>query len=468
MFQMSLLNDDQVEPLADGVLAVLEQVGILCQNEELLTALRQAGATVDFAAQRARFPRRMVQEFVEQFRAEHAGAEPQAARFQPPPLPAMETQIAQHIYDHAARQKRSGNTRDFITCIQLGDVLHRERGVGHALLSTDVPPLLEPLNAALLLAEYAHHPTGVYPWNVGQIDYLLEMAAILGVSDLWVWGALCFAHPLRLDREVVNRMVRMAKAGVPVGITAMPVAGVSTPVTVEGFIAVAAAEVVAVWIAARALNPQVPLGGSMWAGTVDMKTGGVSYSAFDAMHYAFAVCEFLRRWTGVSFPPGSGEYADAKVPGLYAAQEKHYKAMAVAAFTGRHPGAGQGMLECGKVLAPVQMMIERDFAAALGRYGQPLAPTAENLALPTILEVDLGLHTNFLQSEHTLRHFREALWLPQLVDRSGYAGPAQDEALLDRAQAQVDEALAQYVKPDGREDALEQMRAVMKRAEKQL
>lgn len=469
MFQASLLQDDHVEPLADGVLAVLEQVGILCQNEGLATALDRAGARVDFEAQRVRFPRQMVNEYVARFRVEYGEAELQPAQsFHPPALPSMETQVAQHMYDHAKRQRRSGNTRDFITCIQLGDVLHGERGVGHALLSTDVPPLLEPLNAALLLAEYAHHPKGAYPWNYRQIDYLIEMAEIMGEPKLWSWGALCFAHPLRLDKDVVNRMVRMAKEGVSVGITAMPVAGISTPVTVEGFIAVAAAEVVAVWIAARAINPQCPLGGSMWAGTVDMATGGVSYSAFDAMYYAFAVCEFIRRWTGINFPPGSGEYSDAKVPGMYAALEKHYKAMTVAAFTGRHPGVGQGMLECGKVLAPVQMMIERDLAASLGQYGRELAPTAENIALPTILDVDLGLHKNFLQSTHTLEHFRQTLWLPQLVDRSGYSGPPQDEALLDRAQVKVEEALEQYVKPEGREDKLEQMRAVMERAGKEL
>lgn len=466
MFQPTLLKDEQVEPLADGVIAVLEQVGILCQNDELLQALDAAGAQVDFPAQRARFPRAMVREYVAQIRREQDAVEGQES-FHAPVPPTMETQIAQHFYDHAGRETRSGNTRDFITCAKLGEVLHGEQGVGHALLSTDVPPLLEPLNAALLLTEYATKPSGVYPWNYRQIDYLIEMAEVLD-TPLWVWGALCFAHPLRLDKDVVDRLVRMAKLGATVGITAMPVAGVSTPVTVEGFIAVAAAEVVAVWIAARVLNPQCPLGGSMWAGTVDMKTGGVSYSAFDAMYYAFAVCEFLRRWTGFPFRPGTGEYCDCKVPGMYAALEKHYKAMTVAAFTGRHPGLGQGMLECGKVLAPVQMMIERDLAGAMGQLGREISPTPERLGLPTVFEVDLGLHTNFLQSTHTLEHFREALWLPGLVERSGYTGEAQDEALLDRAQGKVEQSLAQYVKPEGREDKLAQLRAIMARAGREL
>ncbi len=78
-----------------------------------------------------------------------------------------------------------------------------------------------------------------------------------------------------------------------------------------------------------------------------MSTGHISYSAFDAMYYAFASVEFLRRWTGVAVPVGGGEYCDAREPGLYAAMEKAHKAMTIAAFTGQHPPIGQGLLDEG-------------------------------------------------------------------------------------------------------------------------
>lgn len=467
MLQQFLVRPEDVEPLADAVMATLEQVGILCQNDELLALLQIAGATVDFGCQRVRFPRAMTAEYVAQFRRERhdeLGGEP----FRAPGRPTMETQIAQFYLDPDTGERRSGNTRDFIECIKLGEVMHGDQGVGHALLSTDVPPLLEPLNAAILLAEYATRPCGVYPWNFRQIDYLMAMEEILEIEHLWVWGALCFAHPLRLDRDVVDRLVRQAKAGGSIGIVAMPVVGVSTPVTPEGFIAVAAAEVVAVWICGRVINPNVSLGGSMWVGSVDMRTGEVSYSAFDAMYYAFAVDEFLRQWTGIAFPPGSGEYCDSKAPGMAALWEKHYKAMTVAAFTGRHPGVGQGMLECGKTLSPVQMVLERDFVDGLKQYERRLDPTAANVNLDDIVAVDLGMTDNYLETMHTARHFRENLWMPQLVDRRGWNGAADDAAMIERARAKVAELRAQYVKPEGRGEKLAAMRAVMERAGEEL
>jgi polyhydroxyalkanoate synthesis regulator phasin len=131
--------------------------------------------------------------------------------------------------------------------------------------------------------------------------------------------------------------------------------------------------------------------------------------------------------------------------------------MTVAAFTGRHPGVGQGMLECGKTLSPVQMVLERDFVGGLRQYERRLDPTAANLNLDDIVAVDLGMTDNYLETLHTARHFRDNLWMPQLVDRRGWNGAADDAAMIERARAQVADLRAQYVKPEGREEKLAAM-----------
>jgi trimethylamine--corrinoid protein Co-methyltransferase len=484
MYQPQLLRDEHIEPIADTALKILEQIGILCQNEELLGALEAAGAQVDRATERVKFPRRMVEEYVAGFRAEYGGrmygetfnadglvseggGQGAGEAFAPPGLPVLSTDIAQLYYDWPSRSRRSSNTPDFITMLKLGEMLHGASGVGHCLTPTDVPAILEPLHSALVMAEHVSKPCGVYCFRADQRPYVQEMGAALGVGDsLLAWGAICFAHPLRFDREPAGRFVLMARAGVTVGLTAMPVAGVSTPITPEGFMAMTAAEQVAGWIAGRAINPTVPLGGSMWAATLDMRSGTVSYSAPDAMYMAFCSIEFLRRWTGVSIPPGSGEYTDAKEPGLYAVLEKMYKAMMVAAFTGQHPGVGSGMLECGKTMCPVQLLIERDFLGSLDIYGREINPSPANLAFDTMLDVDLGFGRNYFESTHTLQNFRQNVWLPQMIDREGWKGYARDEELLNKAQAKFEDLLAQYEKPAVDPDRLAAMRAIMDRAAK--
>ncbi len=469
MFQRQILTDDHVEPLADGVLTVLDKVGVLCQNEEIMRGLDATGAEVDYASERVLFPRELTADFIAAVRAEFEADPPSPpGRLRAPGLPGIGTQVAQLYRDHRSGEERQAKREDMITLVKLGEALHGAGGVGHVLSLTDCPPMIEPMVAGLLLAEWASVPQGPFAWHVDQIPWLCEMGEILGIDDWFAWGAVCFAHPLRFDRDTAGKYVARAKAGEPCGLTAMPVAGVSTPVTVEGFVVVSSAELVATWMAARAINPDVPLRGSMWPGTVDMATGAVSYSAWDAMFYGFATVEFMRRWTGYVIPMGSGEYCDARAPSLYAALEKAYKSMTVAAFTGQSLSAGSGMLDEGKTMSPVQLILDREFAAGSGHLARDFDPTPENLALGEILEVGIGFGMSHLETTHTAQRFRDSLWLPKLMDRAGYAGFEREEEILAQAADEVDRLLASYEKPEGREDQLAAMREVIERAKREL
>jgi len=469
LFQRSLLSDADVELLAEGVYTVLENIGMICQNKEMLKALKSKGAKVDYALNIVTFPREMQEEFVEQLKKENVKRENSGhEKFQSPGLPGLGTQVAQFFYDDKKRERRSGNKKDFISLIKLGDVLHPDAGVGHSLLLTDVPPILEPLEAAVLLAEYAHKPGPCFAWNVKQVKYLKEMGKILGFKDWYTLGGTFIAHPLRFDRDVADRYVYRIKAGYGNGVGTMPVAGVSTPVTTAGFIVVTSAEILAAWMAARALDPKVALSASVWAGTIDMKTGEVSYSAFDGLLNGVATAEFIRRWCGIRISVGSGTYCSAKKPGLYAALEKAYKAMIIAAFTGHHPGVGDGMIDNGKTLSPVQLLLERDLVAGIQFLGRSVEVTPETISLETILDVGHGLRKNHLQMRHTLRHYRESLWIPELIDRSGWDGFDKEEEILEKTQKKVDELISAYEKPEVDQDKLYQMRQIVKRAQKEL
>lgn len=465
MSRRKLLKDGDIDPLADAVCRVLEKVGIYCQSEELLKALQESGASVDRDAQVATFPMRMTETFVEQLQAEAAQVAEPEPDLAAPALPAVGTQVAPFYHDYRTKECRSSNRADFIETVKLGDML---AATGHALALTDVPPMIEPLEAAMILAQYAREPGPAFAWNVRQADYLVEMGEILGKKDWFTWGAICFAHPLRFDKDVADRFVRCVRSGAATGLTAMPVAGLTTPVSVAGFIAVAGAEMLATWMAARAMCPGAKLAGSIWGGSVDMRSGAVSYCAFDAMAYSFALAEFLKRWCGQDVPVGGAEYCDAKQPGHYAALEKAHKAMMIAAFTGRSCGPGQGMLDEGRIFCPVQLLLERELAGGAQILNRTVEVTHDTLSLETIFEVGHGLTRNFLDTDNTLHNFRASLWCPELLDRSGWRGAQDDAATLQRIQGRIDDLLAAYKKPEVDQDKLENMRAVIRRARGEL
>ena len=468
MRQYELLKDADVPALADATLEVLEKVGILCQNAEILDALEAWGAIVDRENEVATFPRKLAGEFVAGLKEELGEPGDDAPRpFPKLGLPRLGTQIAQFVYDYKKKEKRSGTKPDLIELVKFGDAL-QDGAVGHCLLLTDVPPILEPMEAGLILAEYARKPGQPFVWNAKQVDYLTEMGDILGMGSWFSWGASCFAHPLRFDKDVADKFVPRVMGGGSAGFTAMPVPGMTTPVTTAGFVVVSAAELVGSWISGRALNPEVPLYGSMWGGSLDMRSGTASYCAFDGMRCAFATYEFMRKWTGVTISAGGGEYCSARVPGYFAAWEKAHKAMTIAAFTGSHPGLGQGMLEEGKTLSPVQLLLEREVALGLQLYGKQVEVGPDTIALDTIIDVGFGIDKTYMDQDHTLDHFRDDTWLPPILDRSGYAGPEWEKAVLDKLQNKVDELIASYRKPEGREDTLAKMREVVERARTQL
>ena len=464
-----MLGDSAVERLGEAAAEVLERVGILCQSEELCRELRSSGAIVDEPGGRVRFPARMTLDFARALREEAARSAGPDGKLEPPPMPRLETQVAQFYLDPASGERLSGSRSSLRELARLGESLHPDDGVGHSLILCDVPPILEPLEAALVLAEHASKPGAPFAWDVRQIDYLREMGEILGMPGWASWGAICIAHPLRFDRAVAEKLVRRVREGVSTGITAMPVAGVSTPVTLEGFVAVAAAEHLAAWMACRAVNPSVGLSGSMWGGSVDPATGLVSYSRFDAMRYSFACVELLERWCGVRIPVGGGEYCDARAPGLYAALEKAYKAMTIAAFTGQHPGVGEGMLETGKTISPIQLLLDREYGSGVAHLWREAGEaTADAIGLEAVLEVGLPDASSgagsFLDREHTIRHFRSSLWRWDLADPAGWSGMDSEARALERARHQLHAAAARPGSPPERGRELEAMRRVLARA----
>jgi len=468
MFQHALLSDSDVAKLADAVTAILQRTGVLCQNGEMLDALDAWGAEVDRERQEVRFPARLVAEFVAGTRAEYGGKDVGGPPLKAPGRPGLGTQVAQLYLDDDTGERRAGTREDLIRLTKFGSVLHPEHAVGHSLLLQDVPPLVEPLEAGLILAEYAPIPGAPFTWNARQVPYAIEMGNVMGIENWFALGAICFSHPLRFDRDVADRFVIAARMGHSIGLTGMQVAGATTPITVAGFVAVSAAEYIATWITGRALNPDVALGGSLWAATLDMRGGDASFSAPDAMLRAFALNEFLRRWCGLAIHVGGGEYSSAKAVGLYATLEKAYKALQIAAYTGAHPGVGQGMVEQGRAISLVQLLLDWEMTTGLESLTQEVVVDDETIALDTIHEVGYGLETNYLGSEHTLRHYRATTWIPPFTDRSGYRGCQSEEEALQKARAKIQEMLARYVKPEKDPAMLAELRRIVDRARKEL
>lgn len=456
------LHDTDADELAAGVEAVLEDPGIWLDDEPGRDAAERAGARVDHAAKQVRFSRQLVRDYCtamrEEASAQHAtAASHNGANRSALPLPRLGTQVAQFLYDYAAQEARPGTVADFRRVVRVGDALHGEDGVGHALTIAGVSPFSEPIEAGLVLARNARNPSPPFAWNVRQIPYLRRMGEALGRENWFALGALCIAHPFRFDRDVAEKLYFRARNGYPTGLTAMPVAGITTPVTREGFAVVSAAEILACWIIARAVNPATPLHADLWPGTVDLASGSTSYSTADSLVYGFTTSDLILRMTGISVPVGGAEYTDAQRPGFLALYEKAVKGLEIARHRGVHPPLGEGMLDKGKTLCLEQLLLEREYTQAIRYVDAPARISTAAMGIDAVRDVGFGGAGTHLETSHTIAFLRQSLWRPTLLDRTGRF---DDDRALKRAHEQVEALHRSHVPPQLPQEVERELEAV--------
>ena len=483
---LKILQNEDIEKLSEGVLKILEKIGLNCENKNVLKYLEETGAEVDYENFTAKFPRKIVEKFIDIIKKEnkwedeikgenqhtiYSGYFPTKAdnKFLAPTPGYLFHQAAPFFYDDETGIKRKGNKEDFIKLIKIGSVLHPQHGCGHSLLLMDVPPLLEPLEAASLLIEYANKPRGVYIQDVLQIPYLIEIEEIAGIKDpYWHWFAnVSFATPLKLEKNIAERFIEMVKSGnYPAKVYTMGISGVNIPVTTAGYIVLTSAEFLALWMIGKSINPDIPLTGLVLSGVLNMQTGEVRYGGFDVLIRALGVHEFIKRWIGVSVCPGIGEYTPSKLPGFYTTLEKAYHAMTICAFTGSHPDLGIGHLEAGLSISPVQLLFDREFSKGL-QLLEEIPVNSDTIGLDTITEVGFGKTMNYLETIHTLSNFRSSLWMPEFFNPEGWT-PEIEKNSLEKTKARIRELINEYKKPEVDPEVILKIRKVIERASKNL
>ncbi len=476
---INILTDSDLDQLAEATLTVLAQTGVMYQSEAILDALDKAGAEIDRENHRARLPRSLVEGVVERQRRRAGAKGPPATRREPGPrdgpLPAVYNQVAQFYYDHERGARRAGNRQDFVSMVQFGDALDERQTVDQVLLMHEEPAPVEPLEALTLLLRHTSRPGSVYPHFAEQFPYLEEIGEIYaGDPRRFLTGGIFMVSPLRMDQRACDYMAGMIRRGLSCGVGTQPVSGISAPVTRAGTVVVGAAEILAGWAAATALEPDVELAwGCICSGSVDMPTGNVTFCSPESMVQDIGCVElFRRRFGGHVTVAGGSDYTSAKLPGYQAGFEKAFEAMAVSAYTGGHPRLGAGLLDLGRMFSPLQLLIDRELQSFLWRFSAGMEVDHEQIALDLIAAVGSGIGASYLDSDHTLRHYRENLWFPALMERGVWRGECEeerpDEKLLERCRTQFTDVMSRYRTPEVDEDMLTEVREVVDRARREL
>jgi trimethylamine--corrinoid protein Co-methyltransferase len=443
-----------MERLHLGALQVLETTGLQIRGSFLLRALAEAGCKVDFEKQRAWFRPELVEKQVAAQRGRYRMV--RSSLWYPfcRELPADDVAWpdewcadfgfgATAIYDYPSGAYGTPTAQDQVEMIRLGNALPEVKAICAPFVCGDFDPRIETIESSRLLLRHTRKPGWVGTSSGREVKYLAELAALAAdhnpdalrtMPPVFV-HAYCTTSPLKLDTRSCEVLEQALQYKFPVNFAPMPILGATTPVTPAGTVVVATAEILGCMTAATLLDPEVYYYATAISGEMDMKTTQICYATPAAILTDAALHQLFRYKYGLVLNVESG-YVEAKCPGIQAAFMKTYRQMALAATVSS--SLPVGLLDNGAVFSPAQAMLDLETNRALYGCGRGIEVSEESMCLDLINQLEFCARGTYLESDHTLRHFRQELWAPRLFDRTYRRStnllPHQEDArLLEKA-----------------------------------
>jgi len=431
-------------------LDILEDVGVRLEHDDIHAKLLRAGAKPGHGTYDVKLPRKMVQEYIrlappEVTLSSHAGASVVLTTDSPA---IYWTNPGMYLWTGAARRELT--RADLADVARLCDSLENVQGIiGMAM--HDVYPACRDFVGLRTIATHSRKHVRVLAFSPTGMDAVVEMQRVFAGP----WLSLGFtAHgPLRWTNLALEIFAHSAGHQIPATINGEPMAGVTGPVTVAGSAAIGNAEILAGIVVNQLLEPGRPLIYNLGlAHTFDMKhatavTGGPENALFAAISAA------MGRFYAI--PSASWVSTESLFEDEQAAMEKMF---------GFHTHAesrvgliwGMGQLESELTMSLAQLVIDNEMINYARRYARGCHDDAD--AIPLDLIRSVGIAGNYLESEHTLDHYRSQLFEPAILNRR--AREASSVPLCETAHRRVDDILATEAETTMADDAFIELQRI--------
>ena len=422
--EFHIVDERQVQTLAEGTLEILEETGVHCPSEKCLKIYAEHGADVDFEKQLVRISANLVIKSLKTAPRYYT----MGARFPDYDLDLSKGNMycatdgcGVETIDFKTRERRASRKDDVATMARVSDALSSIGFYWPIVSAADHPstaPLHE-LEACFNNAVKHIQSETVTGEEMGR--YAIEMARVIAGSEENMRARpplsllVCCIAPLGQDKEGMEAALLFAEAGLPVGFMSMANVGSTGPATLAGTVVAGDAEVVSALVLIQMAYPGTPCFHSFMPGIMHPRTGGYLATTWEGtLLYPVAV-EMAHHW-GV--PSLAGIFAtDGRVPGWQQAGDAATSLM-LCALAGAETGSGLGLLESCQLLYPESIILDTDIYHRIRIEAAGLDTSPMELALDVIKEV--GPRGLFLKHRHTRDHLRERVF----SDISGQFNPS--------------------------------------------
>jgi trimethylamine--corrinoid protein Co-methyltransferase len=449
--KLNLLSDELVKQIIEEGFALLMNPGIQVHNDEALSLLADAGAEIDLESKIAKIPEKVARKALETRPSEfylynldgeqvvHYGGD--SVQFDP-------GSAAITILDSKTQKQRQALTEDFVKFVKLVETIPQLDAQSTAFITSDVPEAVSDLYRLYLALNYMRKPiiTGAFDketwWTMK--DMLVAVVGsekALAEKPIAVFDA-CPSPPLLWSDITCQNLIDCAKYGIPAELVSMPLAGATSVVTIAGAVVQHTAECLSGVTINQLSNPGAPI---VWGGSpaaFDMREGTTPMGAVGTW---MIDCAYTQVGKELGMPTHAYlGMSDAKVVDAQCGLESSGGAL-MAALAGVNMVSGAGMMDFESCQSYEKLVIDAEIIGMAKRLIAGIDGRQTPIALDIMQE--LGHKADYLSHPHTMKWFREELYIPSAVIDRGTLDAWEkkgSKSTWERAQDRVEELLPKY------------------------
>lgn len=372
------------------------------------------------------------------------------------------------VLDPGTGALRAPVSADYVRYAKLVSGLPHLAAQSTAFVPSDVPAEISDSYRLFLSLLHCEKPvvTGAFSADAFRVMRNLQLAVrgtpeALREMPLAVFTC-CPTSPLSWSEATLRNLLDCARAGIPVEIVAVPLAGFLSPVTLVGTLVQGAAENLSGVVLHQLAAPGAPLLWGTSAAVFDIRSEAAATGAIETAMLTSAMAELGKR---LGLPTqGYAGVSDAKQLDAQAGLETSSGAL-LAALAGVNSVSGPGLLDLDNGFSLEKLVVDHEVCGMALRLARGVEPRDDFPAVPLLGELLAEKH--LLIARHTRRHLRQEITFPgPVVDRSSEGRWREEggESLAARAAREVDRLVAAWVPPRLPDSARRDLNSVMESA----
>lgn len=352
---------------------------------------------------------------------------------------------ATHVLDLETQERRPCTVNDVADMVRIMDALDNIGLSAPTATPQDVPRQVAEWYALAATLKNTAKPICGPSAGARCVRDAVRMASLAAGSEKrlrekpFMYLSILVRCPLQMAPLSLEALIEASRHGVPFKLSSGPILGMTGPVTLAGALVQSYAEVLAGLTLAQLVRPEAPvIFGSTTRG-MDMRTGCVTMASPE-----FAILKGASGQMGRSLglPVCLPAFLrDSKVLDAQAG----FESATVGLISCLSADMVRGMQYDMDILVDfTDFVFNNEAMGALQRIARGLKISDDTLAIPVIEKIGHG--GSFLNSKHTLQHFKEELWMPRLFERRDWARWEKDgkKDIAQRARERTKEILSSH------------------------